>query len=404
MATNSGDWHEPQGSLSAANKLRVLFLGSEWGSSNGGLSTINRVLAAHAAKHSKVDVSFLVPRCSDRDKLAANAHNIDLREAQRIPGMKELLWLTSPPPDLHFDIVVGHGRMLGPQAQVITTNSGCKWVQFVHTAPEELGMHKEYPNPILRGERKHKTEVELCENANLVVTIGSKLNNLFRSYLSSCKTDEDVFCFTPGIFREFSEIPQVPDRFGKFQVLLTGRGDAEDFKLKGLDTAAEAIALSPNAHLVFVGAPKGKQDEVAERFLERGIPVDSLTVKTFTNQEDLKKICSRVDLAIMPSKTEGFGLTGLEALSAGLPILVSQNSGFAEALKAIPFGSHSVVDSNKAVVWSSAIKKVMGKSRKVRLEESKTLRASYEKKFSWEKQMEELVGKMITLVRSKLFL
>ena len=83
----------------------------------------------------------------------------------------------------------------------------------------------------------------------------------------------------------------------------------------------------------------------------------------------------------MPSRTEGFGLTGLEALSAALPLLVGQKSGFAEALKAIPFGSYSVVDSDKAVVWSSAIKNVMGKSRKVRLEESKTLRAFYEKEF-----------------------
>ena len=40
----------------------------------------------------------------------------------------------------------------------------------------------------------------------------------------------------------------------------------------------------------------------------------------------------------MPSRTEGFGLTALEALSAGLPILVSGNSGFAHALRHLPSG------------------------------------------------------------------
>ena len=267
MASNSGDSYEPHGSLSTANKLRVLILGSEWGSSNGGLSTINREFAIHLAKHSKVHVTFLVPQCSDRDKSAANAHSIDLREAQRVPGMKELLWLTSPPCGLPIDIVIGHGRKLGPQAWVISTNSRCKWVQFVHTAPEELSMHKEYPKPISRGENKHKTEVELCESADFVVTIGSRLNKTFRSCLSSCKTDENVFCFTPGVFRKFSEIAQVPDRSGKFQVLLICRGDAEDFKLKGLDIAAEAIALLPNTPSCFRWCPRRETRRNSKMFL-----------------------------------------------------------------------------------------------------------------------------------------
>ena len=48
------------------------------------------------------------------------------------------------------------------------------------------------------------------------------------------------------------------------------------------------------------------------------------------DRESLKRVLCEVDLAIMPSGTEGFGLTGPEALSAGLPVLVSGNSGFGE--------------------------------------------------------------------------
>ena len=40
----------------------------------------------------------------------------------------------------------------------------------------------------------------------------------------------------------------------------------------------------------------------------------------------------------MPSRTEGFGLTGLEAMSAGLPVLVSSNSGTGKALRSAAFG------------------------------------------------------------------
>ena len=50
------------------------------------------------------------------------------------------------------------------------------------------------------------------------------------------------------------------------------------------------------------------------------------------SREDLKRLFCEVELVLMPSRTEGFGLTGLESLSAGLPVLVSKNSGFGEAL------------------------------------------------------------------------
>ena len=42
---------------------------------------------------------------------------------------------------------------------------------------------------------------------------------------------------------------------------------------------------------------------------------------------------------LMPSRTNGFGFTGLEAFSAGIPVIVSKNSGFEEALDSVPIGS-----------------------------------------------------------------
>ena len=40
----------------------------------------------------------------------------------------------------------------------------------------------------------------------------------------------------------------------------------------------------------------------------------------------------------MPSRTDGFGFTGLEAFSAGIPVIVRKNSGFEEALGSVPIG------------------------------------------------------------------
>ena len=73
-------------------------------------------------------------------------------------------------------MIVGHGVKLGRQAQVIRESRKCKWVQVVHTDPEELGMFKSYPNPISKGEEKHHVEVELCEMSDFVVGVGPKLS------------------------------------------------------------------------------------------------------------------------------------------------------------------------------------------------------------------------------------
>jgi len=243
--------------------------------------------------------------------------------------------------------------------------------------------------------KKHEMEVTLCKMADLAVTVGPKLSENFRAYLRGCKKDQMVVEFTPGILAEFAEVHQVVDERKKFRVLVFGRGDDEDFELKGFDIAAKAVATLDDTHLTFVGAPDGKQDEVKTRLLKCGIPAQRLTVRSFLqSRESLKNLLCEVDLAIMPSRTEGFGLTGLEALSAGLPILVSGNSGFGVALCEVPFGSYVVIDSEDSDTWAKAIKDVRKKKRVNRLEESKILRALYEKKYNWEAQTKSLISNM----------
>ena len=372
----------------------------------GGLSTINRKLAILLAKHMHVEVTILVPQfaCCDEDKVAARSYIIQMREAEGRPGYDPLEWLSFPPGDLAIDIIIGHGWKLGKQAQIIRRSHGCKWVQVVHTAPEELGMYKNYPNAIPKGEEKYRIEVDLCKLADAVVTVGPKLTEAYSSYLRRCEKDQDIIQLTPGTFSEFSAIKQAKKEGSVFKVLAFGRGDPEDFKLKGYDIAAKAIVeLKDRSYrLVFVGAPKEEQGEVAENLLKCGISESQLTVRKFVeSKEELKELFCEVDLAIMPSRTEGFGLTALESLSAGLPILVSENSGFGDALTTLPGGESVVVHSYDPKEWAKKIRAVRGKDREERLKEIERLRARYEEKFNWEKQCSDLVERMWCIVHGK---
>ena len=378
-------------------KVQVTILASEWGSSKGGLSTINREIAIQLAKCPEAEITFFLPKCSKEDKKLALQNNVKIVEALRRPGFQELEWLSFPSDHLQIDVIVGHGVKLGKQAQIIKERKNCKWIQVVHTNPEELGMFKKYSNPISKGEEKHRTEVELCEMADLVVGVGPKLSEAFRSYLRGCQKDKSVVDLTPGVFEEFFSVRQVVEERKKHSVLVFGRGDAEDFELKGFDIAGKAVAAIQDTRLVFVGAPDGKHEEIAKRLTGCGVPASRLRVRGFIKErESLRRLFQEVDLVVMPSRTEGFGLAGLEALSAGLPVLVSRNSGFGEALCSVPFGSSFVVNSEDPTDWTAAISKIWAKDRKSRLEEVETLRDSYDKKFNWAKQIKDLLHKMIS--------
>ena len=151
-------------------------------------------------------------------------------------------------------------------------------------------------------------------------------------------------------------------------MLLFGRGDDEDFELKGYNIAAKAFTdqrlKNKPYHLIFVGAPEGKQEEVREKLLQRGIAEAQLTVRKLIQSRDrLKDLLCEADLAIMPSKSEVFGLVTLEALSAGLPILVGSRSGFAKALENVPIGFSCIVNSDDPAKWAEAIEAVHTRNR-----------------------------------------
>ena len=77
-------------------------------------------------------------------------------------------------------------------------------------------------------------------------------------------------------------------------------------------------------------------------------------MKSFNEERTkLAQLFLKVDLVLMPSGTGAFGLTALEALSAGVPILITHNSGLAEALEEVLFGHGCIV--HKEADWAEKI-------------------------------------------------
>ena len=374
--------------------IDVMFLCDEWKSSKGGLSTFNREFAINLAKTTtdSMEIHCYVSKSDDRDREDARQHGVNIITARSVPGSTDPLdRLKIPPPELpHPDIVIGHGRKFGTSACLIVRATKCKWFQFVHVFCEDLGKYKKTAvaatDTIEENEKKHKMEIELCEAADAVVAVGSRLQEKYSRSLPNVKVE----IITPGIFEKFSSESQLAiDRsvVRKFNVFMFGRASFEDLTLKGYDIVANAIgSLGKKFELTFVGSSPGEHQKVEEWFLEKTcITRNQLTIRGFCSEQDeLRAMFHQSDLVALPSRTEGFGLVALEAISAGIPVLVSGESGIAEALQEVEGGKSVIVESDDdANEWAQRIKGVSSQSPEERKTSAVQLRENYKKIYSW---------------------
>ena len=348
-------------------RINVLFVCGEWNSSKGGLATFNRQSAINLAKvaSDKIKVFCYVSQSNAGERKDAKQHGVHMITGRRIPGTSDPLeWLRVPPQQLlHPDVVVGHGLKFGTPACCIARATSCKWVHFAHVLYEDLGKYKQTgekaassPDTIEENEKKHKEEIELCKEANAVIAVGSRLQQKYRKCLPGIEVD----VITPGILEKFCHLSDQKEIHSsdEFSIFVFGRASFEDLALKGNDIIADAVgSLGEKFSITFVGAPEGQHRNMEERFLQKTrITRRQLTLRSYCNQQELKTMFFAADMVAMPSRTEGFGLVALEAMSAGIPILVTRESGIANALERVEGGKSVIVESEKAEENQNAIR------------------------------------------------
>lgn len=383
--------------------IRFLVVATEWNPGHGGLSSFNQALCRALARAGHT-VHCLVPSASE-EIAEARAAKVTLVPAPADLGDNpETRLIRRPALDHAPDVVIGHGRITGPAARVQATDyfHGSIRVHFVHTAPDHIEWFKTAPAEeeiAEKAEERTRIEVELSATAGLVVGVGPLLTDWIETRVRHGRGAEvSIHRLDPGLtsIRPGPGTPP-PERV----CLVLGR--AEDEVLKGIDIAASAVAGLPvkdRPRLLVRGAPPGQADSLQVRISAAyaGVRVD---VRRYTSDVELvEEDIRQSSLVLMPSRSEGFGLVGLEAISAGVPVLISGESGLGRLLREIVpnLAHHFVVDvlnvpGEDTATWRKEIEFAL-RDRNAAFERAWQLREALRPVLTWERAVERFLEEL----------
>ncbi|MEV4316516.1 glycosyltransferase family 4 protein [Actinocrispum sp. NPDC049592] len=349
----------------------VLLICDRWSPARGAISKFNRALAIAFAQAGH-RTTCLVERASQQERRDAESFGVTLRMAERTPAGPNFYLPSAAVLDSQPDVVVGHDVVTGSVAWTYARKylKTSKLVLIVHSAPnepyEQLG---EIPRP------RDAREGEICGiEADLVAAVGPKLTREAEGIVGDGFGSVPVLQLDPGMHIPTTHAGRTREVPRNMNVTMTCR--TGHIRLKGLDIVSAAIAEvtgQPRPRLLIQGPPRDKCVALHERLLVISqLPTDRLDVRPF--KEDFLEIgreIGRSALFVLPARVEGFGLAALDAISLGTPILVSDQSGIAETLRAHlgedadPFIVDVVDDPGRDIPrWREAIQRVLANPRK----------------------------------------
>lgn len=132
---------------------------------------------------------------------------------------------------------------------------------------------------------------------------------------------------------------------------LVGRFDAQKGQLLLLNAFQQVKDKLIDYNLVFLGEKtKGEAEEYYQEmvsFIERNRLNDRVTIRPF--REDVETFYAAVDIFVMATKAETFGMVTIEAMASGCKIVGSNAGGTPEILKNGEFGTLFETQNSKAL-------------------------------------------------------
>ncbi len=226
----------------------------------------------------------------------------------------------------NFDVIHAHDWLsfgAGVEAKKIT---GKPLIAHVHATEFDRGGGTGVD------ERVYRREKEGLEMADKIIAVSNYTKNIIVEKYGIPETKVEV-AYNGVDLKEKPAGKKILEAFqeaGYKIVLFVGRLTIQ----KGPDYFLQAArkVLDHSDDVIFVVAGSGDMEEqIIRQASELGIS-DKVLFPGFIRGKDLHSLYKSADLFIMPSVSEPFGLTPLESLINGTPVLVSKQSGVSEVL------------------------------------------------------------------------
>lgn len=225
------------------------------------------------------------------------------------------------------DVIHAHDWLTFPAAIAAKEILKKPLVVHVHSTEfDRTGGHS--PNPYV-----YKIEKDGFDNADAILPVGGFMKDTIISkydinpdkirVVYNGIDDQGVRLLAPAL----SEFKKMGNKIVLFLGRITLQKGPEYF----VWAAKKVLEYNPKVIFVVTGSGDMQGYMVGEA-ARLGIS-DKFIFTGFLRGDERDRIFQAADLYVMPSVSEPFGLTALEAISNGTPVLVSKQSGVAEILK-----------------------------------------------------------------------
>ncbi|XP_019628318.1 PREDICTED: uncharacterized protein LOC109472892 [Branchiostoma belcheri] len=347
--------------------ITALLINDEYGSSKGGISTVNREVAKLLRKGNVRVFSTVLYPPPEEDIERAKSDGVTLLIPYRDPDDSRepcIEWLTYDHPTRYpvkalpeqVDIIVGHFPITSQAAKNISARyPRAKTVLCNHIIPFDTEHFKGDAAAIGAAEKEKKLTKE-AKDVHAVFSVGHRIQNHFSNQYRVHDPPISHHLYLPQPSESFAET-DVRYGPGEKVVLTVGRVTKVE-RLKGLDVAAKAMGKAiekiPNARLRVRGIAVEDYAK-SKKILEENLDSGKLkpTLLPYGTERDIIQDIQQAHLVLMPSRAEPFGLVGLEAIAAGIPVLISDQSGLADLMRELMKDGKVSADFRHKIVSTS---------------------------------------------------
>lgn len=345
------------------NKQIILIVATAWGPKLGGINSFNRKFCigiANYIKERKLDYKLVcvVMNCNKEESNDAWKYDIRLLELNdgeqkaEFTGEKYVVKLLNELPksdEENVKYVILHdiktGDLINYRDKFFQKAT---WIAIHHMHYEKYAHLLGYKNVDAK-QKAIDDQFNLFSKVDKVFAVGPKLKEMMQNSLDEKATTISVIEIMPGI--DFPEQNIInPNIEKKISGLSFGRVDIEHDPIKMSSLAVDGWVKATNKTrrndknyvMQVVGFDFSDDKDIKYcEMIEKKYSGKIKTLRYKTNQKEIDSILKNTTIAFMLSRHEGFGLTGWEAIGAGIPLILSKNTGVWKFLEAYGEGKFS---------------------------------------------------------------